>query len=122
MFLLQKGLDVNHQNVVGVTPLMTAVANPEPQIARLLLIQGANVHAEDQNGRDALKLAVRVSDEPLVVKALLAAGADPYKKDKAGQTAFSLAEMNPNRQIAGVLTQWLNERKGLPKQSPPPAK
>jgi ankyrin repeat protein len=97
---------------------MAAVANPNPEIARLMLVQGADVKAKDKKGRDALKMAARLSGEPMVIKALLAAGADPYDKDALGQTAFDLANQNPAREIVAVLQEWLAARSGEAPKSP----
>jgi ankyrin repeat protein len=72
------------------------------------LVQGADVKAKDKSGRDALKLAARISGEPLVIKALLAAGADPLDKDSRGQSAVDLAEQNPAREIAATIKDWLD--------------
>lgn len=55
--LLSAGADANKATPAGYTPLMRAAGSGFDEIVTLLLDQGANVHAEDENGQTALDMA-----------------------------------------------------------------
>jgi ankyrin repeat protein len=55
--LLKRGADVNAVNAGGVTALMIAAAKNAPEIASLLLGQGANPATHSEDGRTALGIA-----------------------------------------------------------------
>lgn len=105
--LLILGLDLNEPNLLGITPLMVAAANPNYEITRFLLIQGADPNILDKEGRTALMLACLVNPEPKVILALLGAGADPNIKDKNGEDAFLAAKQNQNPKVLKVLNTWI---------------
>jgi len=75
----------------------------ERQVATLccLLDQGANLHAQDQNGATALHRAVRTRCAA-AVRCLLRAGADATMKNKPGSTPFHLAVQNTGRGGSGA--------------------
>lgn len=78
-------------------------SDPEKQVEtiRLLLRQGADVHARDANGATALHRAVRTRCAE-AVRCLLDAGADPTLYNKPGSTAFHLAVQNTGRGGSGA--------------------
>ncbi len=61
-----------------------------PEMARLLLDDGANVNAADHAGLTRLHSAAAVADAAMV-QLLLSRGADPGRKTVAGQTPLTLA-------------------------------
>lgn len=57
-FLIQEGLDVNAQNIVQKTPLITAIEFNRNEYLELLLQNGANPNHADKNGNTAFFYAV----------------------------------------------------------------
>lgn len=56
--LLANGVDVNHRNVVGTTPLMLAVQRGKKNYLDLLLQSGADPNEQDNKGNSAFYFAV----------------------------------------------------------------
>src|SRR5205085_834984 len=78
--LLSRGADPNHASSLGNTPLMAAAGYPDAgRSATLLLEAGANVHATNATGFDALGRAAYAGNTKLV-KLLLRHGADPNRR------------------------------------------
>jgi ankyrin repeat protein len=75
--LLKHGADINTADKYGLTPLMRAVSSygvwekPSLALIRLFLRQGANVHALDNEGRNAFMIATELEVEPVarIIKA-----------------------------------------------------
>lgn len=59
-----------------------------------LIEDGADVNAQNKDGKTPLHLAVEFNKNPEVVRTLLEAGANPKSKDRLGQTAFDLIRYN----------------------------
>ena len=75
------------------TLLLKACHNSNPQLAQLLIKDGANVNTTDVDGKTALMLAAsspRGMNMPLI-NLLIEKGADVNARDKTGQTALMLA-------------------------------
>jgi tetratricopeptide (TPR) repeat protein len=91
--LIELGADVNqlHENYGSL--LMVAAADPEVDMARLLLAHGADVNAQWWEGT-ALMVAARSGNEKLV-ELLLSVGADPNLGDDRGETPLASAVLNP---------------------------
>src|SRR5829696_2452771 len=83
------------------TPLMGAAARGRVADVRALLAAGADVNAQDKDGRTALMFAAAAGHVD-TVKALLSKGANPNLKDETGQTALTLAQTNGRREVARV--------------------
>ena len=78
-----------------MTPLHYAAgATTTPAVISALLAAGADLTAQDENGRTPLHWAARATTTPAVISALLAAGADPKARTKAGQLPWDLAQDN----------------------------
>jgi ankyrin repeat protein len=87
--MLAAGADKDRPNPDGMTPMMMALDNGFPAVARYLLDQGANPHTWDWWGRTALYVAVtmrggldgragrRPPESLELIQALLTAGANP---------------------------------------------
>lgn len=77
--LLDRGADVNLANREGLTPLMAAVIDSQPIVARLLIKRSANVHARTNIGASALDILAcsrkRSEARNACARILLAAGA-----------------------------------------------
>lgn len=77
--LLHTGINVNHTNFVGWTPLLEAIilndgGSTQQEIVRLLLEHGANPHMTDKYGKTPLTLA-REKGYTDIAQLLIAAGA-----------------------------------------------
>src|SRR5438876_10710801 len=70
--LLEGGADVNGRDEEGITPLMQAALNADPDLLKLLLARGADPRAEDRHQANALLRAVHDLNK---VKLLLGHGA-----------------------------------------------
>ena len=101
--LIELGADVNrlHENYGSL--LMVAAADPNLDMARLLLAHGADVNAQWWEGT-ALMRATGSGNEQMV-ELLLSAGADPALGDDRGETPLSLAATNGYIEIVRLLLQ-----------------
>jgi len=104
--LLAAGVDPDHANSFGKTPLMVAAHFDRPDAAKKLLKAGANVaavtiagsgtwiDAPKRTSRTALMYAAE-NASPATIKVLLDAGADPTAKDSDGNDLFFYLNRNP---------------------------
>lgn len=84
--LLEAGVDVNFAGKAGFTPLMNTES---PEILQILLDAGADLEAQDENGRTALMWAVQpFYKNERTVAFLLESGAELETRDNAGRTAL----------------------------------
>jgi ankyrin repeat protein len=87
----------------GVTLLMRAVQEGEPDIVALLLHHGATVDAADRGGATALFRAAEAGSVPLM-ELLLTHGADPFREADGHRTALSDAALRaPNPAALALL-------------------
>lgn len=98
--LLGAGVDPNHYDAYGNTPLMAFCAElPEdddyktgPIILERLLNHGANINARNRAGETALHIAVR-RGRKLAVKTLIDRNANVHVRDAAGRSLLELADV-----------------------------
>jgi ankyrin repeat protein len=98
--LIAAGVDVNHYNHAGNTPLMAFAAQlPEDddyktgrEILDLLIKSGANVHARNRVGETALHIAVRCGRK-LAVRALVEKRANVHVRDAAKRSLLDVADI-----------------------------
>lgn len=95
-WLLKSGADPNHFNNSGKTPL--AYALDKPEIFALLVDNGANINARDENGR---VLLINCLNDPNFYK-LIEAGADINTRDENGNTLLMNELMNEQYSPATV--------------------
>jgi hypothetical protein len=79
VYFIEHGADVNYVDVLGMSPLLRVVANPNlnsknKDIIACLVAQGADVNLRDPNGMTPLELASRNGDKD-VVEYLISVGA-----------------------------------------------
>lgn len=104
-FLIKQGADVNiaSNNNFKVTPLHSATAKKQYDIAQLLIENGANVNAQQMSGVTALHAAAHNGDVPLV-KLLVKNGANIHAKMKEGQTPLIMAKEKKFIEIIEILS------------------
>lgn len=98
--LLMAGVDPNHYDIHGNTPLMAFAAElPEdddhktgPIILDLLINKGANIHARNRAGETALHVAVRCGRK-LAVRTLVNHGANVHARDADGRSLLEVADV-----------------------------
>jgi ankyrin repeat protein len=95
--LLDAGADPNIADNEGKTPL---IANAwDLEIAKLLIVRGANVNAQAQDGFTPLLNAGTVE----LTRLLLEHGADPFAKTRRGETALDIAKRMNRREEVTLL-------------------
>jgi Ankyrin repeat len=117
--LKEEGYDFEQKDIFGMTPLLdhlAAIDGENLAIVRLLLQFGANIHATDIAGRNALQITMgcniwrsyRRDLEPRLCL-LIKAGADIYHCDKYGSNPFDYAR------AIGCWSEWVKalESNGL---------
>lgn len=99
--LAARGCDVNNADQDRATPLMEAAKGGAAHI-EALLAAGADIHARDAAGRDALMHAAEDQNRE-AVEILLAAGADPLARDRRNLTALQMSDrIRQERQAQAV--------------------
>lgn len=93
---------VNARNELGSTPLHIAAGISVPDMARLLIDQGAAINVKDNRGATPLHIAA-YAGQKANLDLLLARGADVHAKDNQGKTARDYAETAVNREISAIL-------------------
>ncbi|KAL8856307.1 MAG: hypothetical protein Q9178_007071 [Gyalolechia marmorata] len=88
--LLEYGVDINHRDFQGVTPLLCSVNGGQTEALQVLFGAGANINARLDDGRGALHLAIRNRNITLL-SALLQTEADLFRPDNYGTTPLHLA-------------------------------
>ena len=91
--LLERGADVNAQDILGNSPLMFASVKENLDIPKLLLKKGADPNLSNKKGWSPLMSASKAGHVP-VVKLLLETGADPRAQSETGWTASELSNNN----------------------------
>ena len=102
--LIAHGADVRAvaRNPMAVTPLHSAAASQEIEVARLLLEKGAEVDARQEGGFTALHAAALHGDEALS-ELLLSRGANPALKAANGSDAAAFAREKGHASLAQKL-------------------
>lgn len=104
--LIDKGADVNAQDVNGRTALSRAVNEEDDAMISLLLKAGARVDLVDKQKRTDLHSACMAKNHnPAVVAALLSAAATASidRRDRSGRTALHMAIANGNVALVKTL-------------------
>jgi len=100
--LLATGMSVNAKQAgTGSTPLNTAAAFGQTDIARLLLEKGADVSIANRDGNTALHIASFFANAEFV-KALLENGASVSAKSRRGETPLDVVSADWSPQLEGT--------------------
>jgi ankyrin repeat protein len=100
--LLDRGVDVNHQDKDGDTAVHGAAFYDNADILHILLTRGANPNVKNKLGGTALMWAASYGHDE-IVRALLDKGADSRLKDVDGVSAADWAAKNGQGNIAMLL-------------------
>ena len=93
------------KTIDGKTPLMLCLDEGRPEIARILIDLGANIHVTDQDGDTLLMKAARGGFAE-VTRRLLSVGADVNAEDPVdGLSALDWALLRKHYQVAAILRQ-----------------
>ncbi len=95
---LDKGINVNAQDVSDYTALIIAAAHGDKDIVKMLLASGADVNAHDKYGLTSLHWAAEKGHKE-IVEMLLKAGADVNARDMYGRTALMIAANDERHKI-----------------------
>lgn len=99
---LERGFDPNRVDGKGLTPLMYAVRNANPDMIGVLMRFRAKVDVLDRDGNSALIRACLYNNSE-VVNALLEAGADINLQSRQGMTPLMKAIESGHRQVVELL-------------------
>ena len=101
--LLAAGADPN-ASIGGITPLLLAAGHGTDAIVRALIDAGADVHAKDFQGRNALHHAAEGNQPPAVIHPLLVAGIEIDSKNlHSGLTPLGIYARHHNPQACRAL-------------------
>ena len=112
--LLSKNADINLQDYMGRTPLVTAIEEGHTALATSLLEQGADptiaefaeLHGQHYSGDNALHYAIKFKDEGAATKILAVAIIDPSLDANIanlyGQTPASLAAASGDDELIQI--------------------
>ncbi|MFD2255407.1 ankyrin repeat domain-containing protein [Luteolibacter algae] len=92
-WLLDVRVHIEQRDARGYTPLRIAVENDSPDIAVMLLGEGANPNAKGPDGVDILGVAIEKNDSAVVEK-LIKAGANPAGRMANGEKILPWAIRN----------------------------
>lgn len=102
--LVDKGIDVNHQDYWGLTPLHFCAQYHNVHIAELLLKNKADVNAANTYGNNPLWTAVFYADcDYRVVELFVKNGADAQHKNKANRSPLDFAQQIEDADMIKIL-------------------
>ena len=94
--VISHGLHPDEPNVEGETPLMIAVMAENIETSKLLLKQGADVNASNENDETPLHYAARHSKNDSIIQLLLRCKANVEAVDSSGMTALQISALQGN--------------------------
>ena len=112
--LLNKGVDVNYQDVFGESPLIAASLQGNKKIVDILLNAGADVNLTDNIGNNALIYAIPLqygryyNKNQLIVRTLLEHGINPLHKNDDGESAYDIAMNFGHRSAYDILEHYMD--------------
>jgi len=102
--LIERGANVNLQDIHGRVPMFVALAKHKPEIARRLADAGTDPHIRTADGSTLLLEAARAEDIELVQWALdHGTDVNAIRPEKGNATALIIAARKGNPEIVGLL-------------------
>ena len=103
-YIIKQGynLDINGRTIDGATPLLLSIALGKPDIARILINNGADVNIPDDEGLAPIHIACQEGNLE-IVKLLIEKGADIRSKTKKGNYPIMLAIANDHEELSRFL-------------------
>lgn len=98
---LKDGANINYQQN-ELTPLLRVIEKNNFEFVKLLVENGADYNARDQDGNSCLMKAIE-NNFTNIAKFLLEIGAKPYGRNKSGITPLQLAFEKGNYEIMNIL-------------------
>lgn len=89
--LLNSGVEIDHKNKQGLTPLMLAVINNNVDLVKLLLDRGADINAVDKQGNTPLIYACALNKKEMIEAVLSENSLDVTHKNNNGNSAYLIA-------------------------------
>ena len=100
--LIEAGVDVNHKDETGQSPLAAAIALEQPVVAKYLVDAGADVNAATNNNSYPLIEASKKGFNHLATQ-LIRQGADINQQDSLGRTALIASVAKGHRRLVDTL-------------------
>lgn len=104
--LIEQGAPINARMRNGATPLLRATQNPDLNVLKLLVAEGADLQLRNNFGQSVLHYAAWYDFRPDMLRFLLAQGMDIDIRDNYGNTPFlRAAEDSPSVDLLDFLLQ-----------------
>jgi uncharacterized protein len=102
--LIQRGINVNHQDSQGQTPLHFTGIHQTEELARAILEAGGDPSIKDVFGNSALWAAVvKPKRNYEIVRLMLQHGPDPHSRNKAGMSPLDFARQIKSERLIALL-------------------
>lgn len=102
LLLKQSGININHVQTSGQSPVSLAAQKGHTKCVKFLLGAGAEMNRADKDGNTALLLAA-ASGNKVIAKLLLKSGAKINAQDRNGNTPLALATTNGHDAVVRFL-------------------
>ena len=103
--LISRGSQLESRNTAGRTALIYAASNNHPEVVADLLKAGADINAQDKDGRrTALILASSWGYGEVATTLVTQGGADSSIIDKDGYTALDIAKKYGKEEVVDILS------------------
>jgi ankyrin repeat protein len=123
-YLLDAGVNINHANSYGTTPLMIAITidhTEDPSwnknnaglplaLEQLVTNPALSINQKNSKGDTALMIGIRLGAAIFKLELLLGAGADPEAMNNNGETPLSLAKAIGNQEVIDLIQDAIKKK------------